>query len=201
MASRTPGDDGIGPDLDLAAIALPPHLGVRLAAFYDLDDRPATAAEWVAVMERHVVDEVADPDPETVLCTAPNGDHAVAVGGEERSFVCVLDPMALAFFRGEPATVHSTTPLDRTDVTIDIAADGVTARPSGAVVSLGAGHGVADVEPTPGAAYEQLCRYTHAFASTDEYERWDATVDAATTDLSIAHGAALSRALARTVAG
>lgn len=199
MAPTRFAPDRIGPDLDLHAVALPPHLGERLSAFYDADERLATAADWVAVMERQVRAEVPDLDPETVLCTDPDGAHAVTVDGETRSYVCVLDPLAVPFLRGEPATVRSRTPADGAAVEIAVGEDGITARPPGAVLSLGAGHDVDDVEPTLSAAYEQLCAYTHAFASPGEYERWDATVNAATTSLPVERGVALARELVAAV--
>lgn len=199
MASNLSENDSIGPELDLDSTRLPPHLGERLAAFYDRRQRLATAAEWVAVMERTLRRQVDELDPGTVMCTDPDGDHEVTVDGETRSYVCVLDPLAMPFLAGEPATVRSRTPLDEGEVTVAVQADGVDVTPADAVLSLGVGHGVADEEPTLEAAYAQLCAYTHAFASAGEYERWAATVDAATTSLSVRRGVGLARALVETI--
>lgn len=187
------------PAVDLVDVSLPPHVGARLAAFYDREEPFETAAEWVDVMERHLREEVGEIDPDTVMCTTPDGGHEVAVGEETRSYVCVLDPLAVPFLEGAPATVTSTAPAGDGTVTIRVGDGGVSVSPPGAVLSLGVGHDVADVEPTLEAAYEQLCAYTHAFASPAAYESWAAGVDASTTSLPAGRGVALAGALVEAV--
>lgn len=204
--TRTPLDgDRIGPELDLADVTFPPHVGDRLAAFYDRAERMTTAREWADAVAAAIRDERGRGPAEADMCTADDGAHAVAFDGDggesSTSYVCVLDPLMAVFLRGEPGTVRSTTPADGAEVTFEIAEDGVTVDPRDAVLSFGVGHDVPESAPTLEAAYGQLCAYGHAFAAGEEYERWAAGVDAATTTLAPGTGVALARELARAVAG
>lgn len=192
--SRPTLDDGrIGPELNLEDVRLPPHVGGRLAAFYGRERRLETAQEWADAVDDAIRAEQGRPATEADMCTAADGAHTVAFPDATQSFVCVLDPLMTVFLRNEPGTVRSTTPADGATVEIDITADGVAVDPAEAVFSLGVGQ--TDGDPTLNAAYGQLCAYTHAFASPDEYERWAASVDAATTSLTPALGVGLVREL------
>lgn len=204
MSDTVLDGDRIGPEVALSDVTFPPQVGDRLAAFYDSGDRITTAREWVDAMAAAVRDERGRAPTEADMCTDDDGAHAVAFGGDTgeatTSYVCVLDPLIAIFLRGEPGTVRSTTPADEAEVTVEIAADGTTVNPRDAVFSFGVGHDVPDEAPTLRAAYGQLCAYTHAFASGEEYERWAAGVDAATTSLDPGTGVALARELAGALA-
>lgn len=202
MSSETFHADGIGPKIDLAEITLPPHVGARLAALYGRDRRFATADEWAAAV-RETSRAALDRTPTVEdLCYADDGRHAIEVGEETHSFVCVLDPLVVPFIRSEPATVHSTTPIEDATVTFDVGTDGLSVDPDGAVVSLGVARDVDGDEPmTPERVYRETCPYVHAFESPAEYEAWADGVDAATTSVPAATGVAIARGLATTLFG
>ena len=198
MSSPTFDGDGIGPELNLAAERIPPHVGERLAAMYGRDGRFETYAAWVSAI-RTASDRTRDDPPTTDdLCHVEDGDHTVEIAGESHSFVCVLDPLALPFLRQTPGTVRSVTPEDGESITVDVTADGATVDTDGAVVSLGVSR-ESDVEGTPTTedVYAETCPYIHAFASVDEYERWADGVDASTTSVPAETGVAIARELAR----
>lgn len=198
MASQTFDGDSIGPQLDLSDERIPPHVGVHLATLYDREDRVETWAEWVEVI-RAASQQTRDELPtEDDLCYLDDGDHAVEIDGETASFVCVLDPLAVPFIRETPGTVHSVTPEDGEEITIDVESDGVTVDTDGAVISLGVSRDVnVDGTPTHEDVYAESCPYIHVFASADEYERWASDVQAATTSVPVDAGVAIARELAR----
>jgi hypothetical protein len=192
-------DDGIGPRLTLDEVAIPPHVGEPLAAFYDREGRIETVREWADAAEAAIRTERDRAPAEADMCVAADGPHAVEFADETISYVCVLDPLIAVFLHARPGTVRSETPEDGAEVAVEIDADGATATPADAVVSVGVGRDGPEDEPTLEGAYGQLCAYTHVFASVDEYERWAAGVDAATTSYPVETGVALAREFVRMV--
>lgn len=201
MATNTLDGTRIGPDLDLADVPIPPHVGDRLAAFYGRGERIADAREWADAADEAIRAEKGRGGTEADMCTAADGPHSVEFAEESRSYVCVLDPLIAVFLRGKPGTVRSETPEDGAAVAIDVDGSGATASPEDAVVSFGVGHDAPEDDPTLEAAYGQVCAYTHVFASAAEYERWAAGVEASTTSYSVETGLALSRELAAMFGG
>lgn len=203
MSSSTLDDDErIGPELRLEELAIPPHVGERLAALHGRDGRLDDGAEWVEAIRSEARDLHGEPPSESDLCTSQDGPHNVSIGDDTTSYICVLDPLVVPFLRGEPGTIRSKTPEDGENVTIEIEPDGVTATPTDAVISLGVSHDIdADEKVSREAIYAWTCPYIHAFATVDEYERWDGSVDAATTSVSVETGVAIARELANELFG
>ncbi|MCU4800861.1 alkylmercury lyase family protein [Halobacteria archaeon HArc-gm2] len=198
MSTESFDGDSIGPRLDLANLTIPAHVGERLAALHDANGRIDTGAEWVKAIRAASERTQGEVPTEDDLCYVDDGDHSVEIDGETASFVCVLDPLAVPFLRGEPGTVRSTTPEDGEPITIDVERDGVTVDTDDAVVSIGVARDVSgDGPPRQEDVYTETCPYIHVFASVDEYERWAAETDAATTSLPVGTGVAIARELSR----
>jgi hypothetical protein len=188
--------DRIGPKLRLESLALPPHVGERLGQLHGTD-RIERGAEWVTEIHASVRETEGRRPTIEDLCTREGGAHSVEIDGETNSFVCVLDPLMIPFLQNAPGTVRSETPEDGA-VVVEVGASGATADPETAVVSLGVSHDVATSGAvTPETVYSEVCPYIHAFQTAAAYERWDRSVDAATTSVSIRTGVALARELAR----
>lgn len=197
MSHETIDPGRIGPELALDEIAIPPHVGDRLATFYGREQRVSTAAEWTTAVVKAIHAETGRGPRPSDMCTMPDGAHTVEFdGGDEQSYVCILDPVLAVYLRGEPGTVRTITPAEGREVTIDVGRRAAVVSPSSAVWSLGVG--ATDCEPTLETAYRQLCAYTHAFASSKEYERWATATDAATTSLTVDAGLALAREITAT---
>lgn len=195
--STTPFDgDSIGPELDLADIALPPHVGARLAAVCGTDGRVETGADWVDAIQATVDPDVSGPVTEADLCHAADGAHTVQIGDESVSFVCVIDPLMVPFIRQTTGTVTSQPPVGDERVEIEIGSAEATATPATAVISVGVTRDSGSTPPSPAQLYEAVCPYVHAFPSIEAYEEWAGTVDAATTSLSLPTGVAFARELA-----
>lgn len=192
--------DRIGPQLPLTDVELPPALDERFQTLYGTDDPPADGAEWVAQM-RATIAARRDRQPTVAdLCTTPDGDHPFVGAADEQTYRCVLDPLAYPFLTGETGTVRSTTPVRGETVAFEIGADEMTVSRDEAVVSLGVSDHVEEVGDTPvETVYRQVCGYVQTFADREEYERWAAEVDAATTALSAPAGVAVAREIARTL--
>ncbi|SFS03364.1 Alkylmercury lyase [Halomicrobium zhouii] len=198
MSTERFDGDSIGPRLDLATLTIPAHVGDRLAALHDADGRIDTGAEWVEAIRAASERTRGEPPTEDDLCYVDDGDHSVEIADETESFVCVLDPLAVPFLRGEPGTIRSKTPEDGESITIDVENDGVTVDTAAAVLSIGvsrdaSGEGASRQEDI----YTETCPYIHAFASVEEYERWADGVDAATTSVPVETGVAIARELSR----
>ncbi|WP_459194459.1 organomercurial lyase [Halosimplex sp. J119] len=189
--------NGTEPKTTLADVSLPPEVGDGFARLYGSDDRPETAAEWVADM-REAIERAHGRSP-TVddLCTVDDGDHAFV--GEDRSqrYICVLDPLVYPFLTGETGTVVSTTPVRGTEITFETEGDRATVSHDDALVSIGVSD---DVERTDDIAiedvYREVCGYIQTFADSEEYETWAAEADAATTAIPAEEGVAVARGLA-----
>ncbi|WP_436923157.1 organomercurial lyase [Halosimplex amylolyticum] len=189
--------DGTEPKLSLADVALPPEVGDGFARLYGSDDRPETAAEWVATI-REAVERTYDRRP-TVddLCTTDDGDHAFVGDDGVQTYICVLDPLVYPYLTGETGTVRSTTPVRETEVTFEMSPDGTTLSHDEALVSIGVSDDVERTEETPiEAVYREVCGYIQTFEDAEEYETWAAEVDASTTAVPAAEGVAVARALA-----
>lgn len=196
MTTIPTSDTTIGPEMRLADLRLPPHVGARLSTLFGRSEPIIEGDEWVGAMHAAIETECERAPTEADLCHASDGNHAVVIDGKRESFVCVLDPLIVPFLRAEPGRIESTTPEDGRAVTIEVTSEGVTVTPEETVVSLGVSHHVAaDEQPTPETVYRQVCGYVHAFASPAEYERWATGVDAATTTVSAETGVAVAREL------
>ncbi len=196
MSTTTFDGDRIGPKLDLADLALPPHVGARLATVTGSDGRIETGAAWVDAMQATVDPDVDGQVTESDLCHAADGAHTVRLGDETASFVCVIDPLMVPFLRQTPGTVTSQAPVAGETVEISVGPDDATASPPEAILSLGVARDPVDATPSAEHLYDAVCPYVHAFTTVAEYEEWAATVDAATTSLPVATGVALARELA-----
>lgn len=198
MPAETFDADGIGPQLDLADERIPPHIGDHLATLYGREDRVETWAEWIDAI-RAASNETQDELPtEDDLCYLEDGNHTVEIDGETKSFVCVLDPLAVPFLRGMPGTIRSVTPEAGEAIIIDVDSGGVSVDTDDAVVSLGVSRdSTVAGTPTHEEIYAESCPYIHAFASVEEYERWADRTDAATTSVPVDIGVAIARELAR----
>jgi len=197
MWTRVDDNDSIGPTISLASVTLPPALGKGFAQLYGAEERPETAAEWVADM-RATVQRVYDRTP-TVddLCTVDDGDHAFVGPGGTQTYICVLDPLAYPFLTGETGTVRSETPVRGTEVTFEVDTDGVTVSHDEAIISIGVSDDVeADDDRPIETVYQQVCGYIQTFEDEAEYEAWAADVDATTTALPAREGVALAQQLA-----
>jgi hypothetical protein len=201
MATNALEERRIGPELALEDVTIPPHVGDRLAAFYDREERIEDARQWAEAADAAIRAETGRGGTEADMCTVEDGPHAVEFADDSQSYVCVLDPLIAVFRRGEPGTVRSETPEDGTEVTIDLDETGATVAPETAVVSLGVGYDAPDAEPTLEAAYGQVCASTDVFASAEEYERWADGVDASTTSYPVGRAVALTRELEDVFAG
>lgn len=177
MSSTAFDGDSIGPELSLADLALPPHVGERLAAQCGRDERFETAAAWIDGMRAALADGRGEGPTAADLCRAENGAHHVRIGDESASFVCAIDPLMVPFLRDRPATVRSETPVTAETVEIQVRADGAAAMPAEAVLSLGVTREPADAPLSPERVYEEVCPHIQAFASVDEYERWARDVE------------------------
>lgn len=196
MVSQTFDAKSIGPRLDLAEERIPPHVGAHLATLYGCENRIENWGEWVEVIRAASEATAGEPPTEDDLCQLADGAHTVELDDETKSFVCVLDPLAVPFLRETPGTVHSVTPEDGEAITIDVEADGLTVDAADGVVSVGVSRNPAvDGTPTHEDIYAASCPYIHVFASVDEYERWASTVDAATTSVPVDVGVAIAREL------
>ena len=166
---------------------LPDHVVDAFATAYD---RPPvdTLDEWVALLP-----ELFPQWPPDVreLCHAEDGIHSASTPEDDYRFVCVLDAMILPHLTGDPVTIRSTPPAGE-DVTMDVAADGTTDAPDGAVVSFGAVPEAPDGDLTPEHTYAAICPAIHAFPSLADYERWDGRTEAETTPLSVERATALA---------
>ncbi|MFB6087356.1 MAG: organomercurial lyase [Haloarculaceae archaeon] len=202
MSTATFDGDSIGPELSLADLWVPPHVGKRWAAVLGHEGRFETGAEWIEAMGE-VAEAQLDRAPTIEnLCYMADGNHTIDLDGEDGTdaFVCMLDPLVVPFLTGRPGTVTSTTPEDGESVTIEIGEDGVIA-PENAVISLGATRNPAGGEPSIERVYQESCPYIHVFASVEEYERWADGVDAATTSVPVDVGVAVARELATELFG
>lgn len=199
MSSETIETDRIGPKLSLDEVAIPAAIGDRMARLYGVDDRPESAADWIAITRTELGSQGHEPTVAD-LCTSPDGTHTFEGGAESQSYVCVLDPLAYPFLVDEPGTVRSETPVREAEVAFEIGTDGVTVTPDEAVVSLGISDHVDAVGTvTFETVYRQVCGYIHAFEDEAEYEQWAADVEAATTPLPAGEGVALAREIALTL--
>jgi hypothetical protein len=213
MSSETIDSGSIGPKLSLEDVELPPAVGERFGRLYGVDDRPRTAADWIAVTRDRLGSQGQEPTVED-LCTSADGAHTFvpadgrndggASGGDgtadSQSYVCVLDPLAYPFLTDETGTVRSETPVRESEVVFEVGHDGVVVTPEDAVVSLGVSDHVDAVETvTFETVYRQVCGYIHAFEDEAEYEAWAADVEAATTSLPAEDGIAVAREIALTL--
>lgn len=188
----------VGPTVDLADVSLPADVGALLQALYDADEPPTDAAEWIATTRTATTDALDREPTAEDLCTADGGDHRFepADGGDARAYVCVLDPLLYPFLVDEPGIVRSVTQVREETVTVEVTRDGVAVSHPDAVVSIGVSEHVDAVEAvTPEVVYRQVCGYIHVFADREEYETWDAEVDAATTPVTVETGIGISKAL------
>ena len=199
MSSETIDTGGIGPKLSLDEVAIPPAVGERMARLYGVDERPRTAADWMAVTRAELGSQGHEPTVAD-LCTSPDGAHTftgAGASGESQSYVCVLDPLAYPFLVDATGTVRSETPLREAEVTFEVGRESVAVTPETAVVSLGVSDHVDAVETvTVETVYRQVCGYVHAFEDEAEYETWAADVEAATTPAPAREGVALAREIA-----
>ena len=200
MSSETIDTHSIGPQLSLDEVAIPGAVGERMARLYGVDERPRTAADWMAVSEAELAESHGRRPTVADLCTSDDGAHTftgAGASGESQSYVCVLDPLAYPFLVDEPGTVRSETPLRETAVTFEIGRESLEVTPESAVVSLGVSDHVDAVETVAfETVYRQVCGYIHAFEDEDEYEEWAADAEAATTALPAEEGVALAREIA-----
>ena len=197
MSTETEERGSIGPTISLTSVTLPPAVGEGFAELYGADERPETAAEWVADM-RATVQRVYDRTP-TVddLCTVDGGNHAFVGQSETQTYVCVLDPLAYPFLTGETGTVRSKTPVRGAEVTFEVDTGGVTLSHDEAIISVGVSDDVeADNERPIETVYREACGYIQTFEDEAEYEAWAADVDAATVALPAREGVALAQQLA-----
>ena len=202
MWTEADDNDSIGPTTSLASVSLPPAVGQGFARLYETEERPETAAEWVADM-RATVRRVYDRTP-TVndLCMVDAGDHAFVGPGGTQRYICVLDPLAYPFLTGETGTVRSQTPVRGTEITFEIGSDGVAVSHHDAVVSIGVSDDVETAADRPiETVYQEVCGYIQTFEDEAEYETWAADVDAATTALPARDGIALAQQLAGALIG
>jgi hypothetical protein len=199
MSETTLDAAEIGPTIDLADVSLPPDVAGHLQTLYGTDGPLDDAAAWIEATRTRI--DVPDGDRPTVedLCTSADGAHRfeAADGDVEQAYVCVLDPLAYPFIAGTPGRIESTTQVREETVTIDVGADGVSVSHPEAVVSIGVSEYVEPVDRlAPEVVYRQVCGYTHLFADQAEYETWDASVEAATTPVSVETGIGVSKAIA-----
>ncbi|PSP69523.1 hypothetical protein BRC79_04115 [Halobacteriales archaeon QH_8_67_27] len=183
--------------VSLSNVTLPPAVGEGFAQLYGAEERPETAAEWVADV-RATVQRVYDRTP-TVddLCTVDGGDHAFVGQSGTQTYVCVLDPLAYPFLTGETGTVRSKTPVRGAEVTFEVDTGGVTLSHDEAIISIGVSDDVeADHDRPIETVYQEACGYIQTFEDEAEYEAWAADVDAATTALPAREGVALAQQLA-----
>ncbi|MFC7193517.1 organomercurial lyase [Halosimplex aquaticum] len=179
---------------------LPPAVGEGFARLYGSDERPETAAEWVANI-REAIERTRDRSP-TVddLCTVDDGDHAFVGADGTQTYICVLDPLVYPFLTGESGTVRSTTPVRGTEVSFEMDPDGPTVSHDDALVSIGVSDDVEQDDETPiEAVYQEVCGYIQTFEDAAEYDEWAAEVDASTTAVPADEGVAIARSSGRTL--
>lgn len=199
MADRQLEYDSIGPQVDLAGLDLPTEVGEGLATVYGVDGPIETGREWIEAARTAVTSARGREPTVEDLCTDPDGRHTFE-GERSQSYVCVLDPIIYAFVTNTPGTVRSETPVRETVVEIGIEPDEATVSHEDAVVSLGVASDLEEIEETtPELAYREVCEYVHVFADRDEYDRWAASVEAATFARPAREGVAVAGGLAKTL--
>jgi len=200
MSSETVDIESIEPKLSLDGVAIPPGVGERMARLYGVDERPETAADWMAVSRAELAETHGRQPTVADLCTSSDGAHTFVGDEESQSYVCVLDPLAYPFLTDETGTVRSETPVREAEVNFEIGHEQVAVTPETAVVSLGISDHVDAVETvTFETVYRHVCGYIHAFEDEAEYEQWAADVEAATTSLPAEEGIAVAREIALTL--
>lgn len=166
-------------------ISIPAELAERLRAVFGLKRAPATLRE----VAQSLPSSQEEPRAEDLYSHTPSR-HAVRIGGETRHTHCIMDALLVPVLTGQPAQIRSQSPIGSL-VTITASPDRVEADATGAVVSFGV------ARADRGAVQQTACPYINAFPSRAEYERWaEATPDAVTMALPLAHAFALARAMA-----
>lgn len=195
MADTTVDGRGIGPQLTLDDVVLPPAVGERLATLFDHDGDIETAGEWIAVEREALVHDAGRMATIDDLCTTDDGAHIFSArdGSHEQAYICVLDPLVYPVLTDTPGTVRSETPVRGETVEIEVSEDGASVSHDDAVVSIGVSDHVDAVdEVTPEVIYRQICGYIHVFVDETEYAEWAEDVDAATTALPVSKGLAVA---------
>ncbi|WP_436929309.1 organomercurial lyase [Halosimplex halobium] len=191
--------DGSGENRPAEDVSLPADVGEAFGRLYGTDP-PATVGEWAETMRAVVEAERGRAPTVDDLCATDDGDHAFVGEGTEQAYLCVLDPLVYPFLTGERGTVRSTTPVRGAEVTVEVGDDGVAVSHEDAVVSVGVSTDPDRVDDGPvETVYREVCGYIQTFEDRAEYETWAAGVDAATTAVPAAEGAAVARELTETL--
>lgn len=158
------------------------------------EDSVETLAEWIAAIRRRTGGgSIALAD----LCHAGGETpHWGDIDGERYYFRCFYDAVLLAALAERPVEIRTESPGGRV---IEARAEGPTGlavSPETAVVSFGVDETVApEGEPSHADVYAAVCPFVRAFPDREAYERWAATVPAATVAMPLAGATELAVAL------
>lgn len=180
---------------------IPAPLGDQLRAALALEERPGTFGDWVDAMAVLVDREGIDVDLDT-LCTTDESPHRATFDGRTQHYQCAQDAFVVPFLAEDVDAVRIETecPVTGESIAIAVNGSGLTVSPDETVVSFGVADDLDAPEAgtaSPVLAYEHICPYGHAFASSEAYEAWAADVDALTMRVSTADTLQLAKALGR----
>ncbi|WP_247729836.1 organomercurial lyase [Halovivax limisalsi] len=188
---------GSGAPVDRAAldVDLPRDLRRSLEGFLGVES-VTTLREWAREIRRGVGGSITRSD----LCHADaETDHWGELDGERYYFACFYDAVVLAALADGPVDVRTRSPEGTVVRARAVGTDELRARPERAVFSLGvAADATAGTDgPTRAETYAAVCPYVQAFPTRAAYERWAASVDAATVGLPLDGATAFAEALTR----
>lgn len=174
---------------------LPPELQSALGRFLDESPVP-TLGEWAREVRRRTGG--GSIDFEALCHTDGITEHRGRVGDREYHFACFYDAVILAAITEEPVEIRTQSP-DGTTIEADADGDGtLTVRPEGAVFSFGIDDRAVTTgrdRPTLEDGYAAICPYVRAFPDREAYQRWAASVPAATVAMPLAGATDLAAAL------
>lgn len=188
------------PDRDPAEVEIPTEVAERIAVVLEAEEPPATVAEWIEATRRAFDARPATPDLDPdALCTTESSRHAAEDAAGTTHYQCVLDAFIAAYLREGPVTVRTTPPGGDEELVLAFEDGELVAAPEAAVMSYGAARSVEPPggEPSLEQAYGQLCGYSHAFPTREDYERWDeSATDAVTAAVDLPTGLGIARTMA-----
>lgn len=194
MSESSPPTEYRGPEI-------PTPLGDQLQLALGLEDRPETFGDWVTALAF-----LAERDDINVglntLCTVETSPHRATFDGRVQHYQCVLDALIVPFLADDIGVVEIETesPVSGESIELTVTETKVISDPSGVVMSFGVAEdidGPPDDLPSPILAYSRFCPYGHVFSTTEEYQTWEANVDAITMATSLDDALELAQALGR----
>lgn len=183
------------PDENVLDADLPDDVQMALGRFLGTDP-VETLGEWAATVRTHVgggsitVDELCLTDRETA--------HSGRVDGETYHFACFYDAVIMAAVTDRPVDVRTRSPGGTVIEARAVGTDELRVSPREAAFSFGIDRRVEPPSsdgPSLEASYAAICPYVRAFPTREAYERWAATVPAATVATPLVGATELAAAL------